>query len=148
MTQLATAHYALPLLASGQAQKEITHNEALVLIDALLGGAIESTLLSEPPATLEEGMMWIVGPHATGAWTTQEGRLALWSEGGWRFLQNTIGSLFWDKSRNAFIILRSQGWSMPISLDIPTGGTVIDIEARAAFASVRDMLVTLGLAVP
>ena len=36
MVGLETRRCGLPLLAVSQAEKEITHNEALVLIDALL----------------------------------------------------------------------------------------------------------------
>ncbi|MBL0914169.1 MAG: response regulator, partial [Sphingopyxis sp.] len=46
MTDLPrTARYSLPLLALAQAQKEVTHNEALVLLDAMMPGL-------DGPATL------------------------------------------------------------------------------------------------
>jgi hypothetical protein len=32
----ASARFELPFIMAGQAQKEITHNEALVLIDAVM----------------------------------------------------------------------------------------------------------------
>lgn len=44
MPQIQTARYQLPFLAVGQAQKEITHNEALVLLDALISATIISEL--------------------------------------------------------------------------------------------------------
>ena len=36
-----SARLAMPLLAAGQAQKEIWHNEALAMVDLLLQGAVE-----------------------------------------------------------------------------------------------------------
>lgn len=40
---------ALPYLAAGQAQKHVTVNEALRLLDALVQAAVESAALSAPP---------------------------------------------------------------------------------------------------
>ena len=45
----ASDRFALPLLHAGQAQKEITHNEALQLIDMLLHPYAESASLTAPP---------------------------------------------------------------------------------------------------
>ena len=45
----ATPRWGLPLLFAGQAQKEIFHNEALMLVDALLHGRVESADLGAPP---------------------------------------------------------------------------------------------------
>jgi hypothetical protein len=45
-----SARYALSLLHSRQAQKEVTHNGAIAGIDALLHLAVESRALSTQPA--------------------------------------------------------------------------------------------------
>ncbi len=148
MTQLATPLHALPLLASGQAQKEITHNEALIIIDALLGGTIESASLAVPPDMPEAGAMWLVGSNATGLWTGQSGRLALWTEGGWRYVSPRVGCRFYDKSRSTVICLQENGWSNPVALPLASGGALIDVEARAMLTNIKDILVSLGLAVP
>ena len=148
MTQYVTPVHALPLLASGQAQKEISHNEALILIDALLGGVIENALLSEPPDAPAPGALWLVAEGASGAWAGESGRLALWTQGGWRFVSPRIGCRFFDKSRHIILCLYEYGWNTPISLNLPSGGGVIDAEARATLANIKDILISLGLAVP
>lgn len=147
MMPMTTPNHRLPLLASGQAQKEITHNEALCLIDALLGGVIETASLSAPPVSVPLGAVWLVGAEPGGAWSGQAGQLAIATEGGWRFVSPRMGCRFFDKSRAAIICLKENGWSVPIPLNLPQGGSVVDVEARATLANLKDILNSLGLAV-
>jgi hypothetical protein len=50
----------LPLIASNQAQKHITHNEALVKVDALIQLAVISQTLTSPPGSPAEGDRYII----------------------------------------------------------------------------------------
>jgi len=68
---------SLPYLAPAQAQKHVTHNEALGLLDAVVQLAVQSRSQTEPPADPAPGARYIVPPGATGAWSGQEGMLAL-----------------------------------------------------------------------
>jgi hypothetical protein len=77
---------ALPLLVSGQAQKELTHNEALLLIDMALMPLVESAGLNAPPSAPQIGQCWIIGSSPTGAWSGAANHLAAWTAGGWRTL--------------------------------------------------------------
>src|SRR3546814_11391087 len=86
-----TPRFALPLLAVAQAQKEVTHNEALTLLDALVHAAIEAGPLATPPASPAVGQCWIVDAAATGAWTGEGSAIAIWTAGGWRFAAPRAG---------------------------------------------------------
>ena len=55
-----TARLGLPLLATGQAGKEVTHNEALALIDLALGAGVAAIGPDSPPAEPVVGQTWIV----------------------------------------------------------------------------------------
>jgi len=132
----ATPRFGLPLLAVAQAQKEVTHNEALSLLDALLHAAVEAGPLSAPPAAPAEGQCWIVGAAPTGAWAEQEGAIALWTAGGWRFLAPREGMR---------VRLDDGAWIGPDVVAAPSGGTVIDVEARAALAALILSLEAQGL---
>ena len=46
----ATSRLNLPLMAAGQSQKEVTHNEALLRIDLLVQTTVMSGPQSTPPA--------------------------------------------------------------------------------------------------
>jgi hypothetical protein len=61
-----TPHLALPLIAAAQAQKHVTHNEALFAVDALLHCAVKDKDLAAPPASPAEGDRYIVAGAATG----------------------------------------------------------------------------------
>ncbi len=86
MSEDLSPHLALPFLLPAQAQKHVTVNEALARLDALVQLAVSHRDLSAPPAGPEEGARYIVGPQASGDWTGQEGRIALFAGGGWLFL--------------------------------------------------------------
>ncbi len=72
MTDLPrTARYSLPLLALAQAQKEVTHNEALVLLDAMVHAAVVAGPVADPPSSPDEGQCWLVASGASGVWAGQ-----------------------------------------------------------------------------
>ena len=156
--------FGLPFLLPGQAQKELFHNEALLLLDAAVQAAVEGGPLAAPPSAPEPGQCWIVGPPASGAWAGRENALAVWSEGGWRFLAPPAGTSVWDKADAVPRLWDGTVWSegrircaglsiagktvvgprQPAILN-PSGGTIIDAEARAALASVIATLMSHGL---
>ena len=63
-----TTHLGLPYLAAAQAQKHVTHNEALSRLDAVVQLAVIDTTLTVPPGSPAEGDRYIVADGATGAW--------------------------------------------------------------------------------
>lgn len=78
-----TSRLALPAIEAAQAQKHVTHNEALVLIDATTQLAVENRTLAAPPGSPGEGACYIPTQGATGAWSGWGGQIALFSGGGW-----------------------------------------------------------------
>lgn len=141
----ATPRLGLPLLAVAQAQKEVTHNEALVALDALVHAAVEAGPIAAPPTTPAEGQCWIVGPAATGEWSGQEGAIALWTVGGWRFLPPREGMRVVRLADRARIRYDGGEWTEPDTIIAPSGGAVIDVEARAALAALILSLEAQGL---
>jgi hypothetical protein len=80
-----TPRLALPLLEGGQAQKHVTVNEALALLDAFGAGAVASRTRATPPSAPAEGALHIVGAGGEGAWAGRDGMLAAFLNGGWAF---------------------------------------------------------------
>lgn len=141
----STPRLALPLLAVAQAQKEITHNEALTLLDALVHAAVVAGPLADPPADFAEGQCWIVGPTPTGAWTGQAAAIAFRTAGGWRFAAPRDGMRVTRLSDGSQLRFDGGIWAGPATISPPTGGSTIDSEARSAIAGLLLHLEAHGL---
>jgi hypothetical protein len=148
----------------GQAQKELYHNEALTRIDIALHAAVEGEPVATPPADPAVGEGWIVGAGATGEWSGKDESLACWTDGGWRFVVPVPGMCVWNKAAEHRIHWTGSGWSTgelrvkslfvgghqvvgerQPAVPSPSGGTVIDEEARAAVAAIGAALKSHGL---
>jgi hypothetical protein len=62
----ATTHLLLPYILAAQAQKHVTHNEALRLLDGLVQLSVLDRDLTAPPGSPADGDRYIVGSGATG----------------------------------------------------------------------------------
>ena len=57
----------LPYLEASQAQKHVTHNEALRLLDAIVRTRVTQQGLTAPPGSPADASVYIPGSGATGA---------------------------------------------------------------------------------
>ena len=142
--QARTARFDLPLLFSGQSQKEFTVNEALYRVASLLHPVIEERR-SVPPSSPEEGKSWLVDAGASGAWEGRAGALASWSGGDWVFVQPVDGLRCYDRSSGTTLFHDGE-WQVPSMPELPTGGSTQDSEARAAIAGLVEALRNAGIA--
>ncbi|KAB1076927.1 DUF2793 domain-containing protein [Methylobacterium soli] len=79
-----TRNLALPLIAAGQAQKHVTHNEALGLLDALVQLACLDKDRAAPPASPAEGDRYLVtAANPGGAWAGLSGQVVRFEDGVW-----------------------------------------------------------------
>jgi len=106
----------LPLLAAAQAQKHITHNEALLLIDAATQLSVVSRGLASPPATPPDGARYLVGTGATGAWAGADGRIAVAQAGGWVFLSPRAGWRMWVEAEARLLVFDGAAWINPLTV--------------------------------
>jgi hypothetical protein len=72
---MPTPRLGLPYIAQGQAQKEVTHNEALILLDIVSGGGVLDRDLNVPPISPASGDAYIVGPSPSGVWAGRAGSI-------------------------------------------------------------------------
>ena len=147
-----TPRFRLPLLIPGQGQKEITHNEALLLLDAAIGSVAERRDIISPPTDAVEGQCWLVPPGAMLDWQGRSDQLAVWSAGGWRFLALPEGSTVFVNGEQRRIRRVGGAWlddgpagAPAAAVERPAGGMVVDAEARATINLLIDRMGSLGL---
>lgn len=76
----------MPFLEEGQANADITHNEALLILDTLVQTRVKDKDLNTPPVSPAEGDRYIVAAVATGDWTGNEDKIAFFFGGIWKFI--------------------------------------------------------------
>ncbi|CAN5613807.1 hypothetical protein BH10PSE14_BH10PSE14_08840 [soil metagenome] len=164
MSDDRSARLALPLLAAGQAQKEVTHNEAAILLDLLVQPAVVAVGADTPPTAPDEGDCWILGTSPTGDWAGHAKAIAGWTAGGWRFAAPIEGMTAWVAESGCAACFAAGSWIMgdlagarvvidgvPVvgaqsgAITEPTGGSFVDAEARSAITSILAALRGHGL---
>lgn len=156
-----TARLGLPMLAAGQAQKEVTHNEALLAIDRLLCLAVRSRSTVAPPGQVDDGECYIVPTGNTG-WGAAAGSLMCRDGSGWATVAPMPGMLAYVGDERALLLFDGE-WSSqlpvaglaiagrtlltaaPRALAAATGGTIVDVEARATLAALIAALAEQGI---
>lgn len=108
----------LPYLQAAQAQKHVTHNEALRRLDGLVNLTVEDRSRSVPPANPAEGAAYLVAAGATGLWAGWSGDIAIWADGAWMRLSARIGWRIWVIAEQLMLVRLVAGW---VSLDAAMG---------------------------
>lgn len=107
---MATPNLTLPLMAAAQAQKHVTHNEALRVLDSIVQLAVVA-VTSSPPGSPAEGERHIVGGSATGAFAGHATEIAVWQSGGWVFVVPQVGWRAWDIGAEALRVWTGTAWT-------------------------------------
>ena len=158
----ATPRLGLPLIAAGQSQKDVTHNEAVLALDRMVALAVVSRSQSVPPTNPGPGETYIVPPGATAAWNQPEGTLVQWQNPGWR-PQPPRDGLFALVLDEGVMLIHRSGWQSawpvasldiggrtilaapPVTIAAPTGGATVDVEARSTLAALIEALGAQGI---
>jgi hypothetical protein len=160
----SSIRFNFPFLAPGQAQKELYHNEALQLLDIVVAACVEEPPRSSPPSSPAVGASYLVAGGATRPWAGFDGHIAAFTKGGWRFVPPQEGLQAMDRSSGSMAQFREGRWEIgtlvgsKVVLDGqqvvsargaaipgPTGGTVVDPQARGAIQAILDRLQEHGL---
>jgi hypothetical protein len=100
----------LPYLAASQAQKHVTVNEALRLLDAVTQLSVKSRGLNAAPVSPAEGDRYIVGAAPTGAWAGRALDIAFFEGGAWSFLDPREGFLAWSDADDSVFVYTGGAW--------------------------------------
>lgn len=142
----STPALGLPLLIAGQAQKEFFVNQALCLLDALHDRAVTASQ-NAPPESPAEGSCYRITAPAGAAWSGRDDHIAVMIGGDWRFIAPREGTQVFDREAGHELVFRA-GWKRPTAPVAPSGGTVVDLEARTAIGALIQALLTVGMIGP
>ncbi len=130
---------ALPFIQPSQAQKHVTHNEALATLDTVVQLAVEAVEATIPPAAPEGGEVWAIGPAPEGAWAGQAGRVATLIDDTWRFIAPQEGWIALDKSTGRLLRQAGGDWA---PLAPPDLVNLAGVGINAGFDAVNRLTVT------
>lgn len=133
----------LPLLFAGQAQKEFFVNQSLAMIDALIPRTVIGTA-AIPPIDVADGQSYIVEDQGTSDWAGHDHSLALRIAGAWQFIKPVEGMCVFSRQDGQILLYRTS-WVAVSEPENPSGGSVVDTEARAALTALIESLKAIGI---
>lgn len=101
---------SLPYILPAQAQKHVTHNEALRLLDVIVQLSVLARDLALPPTTAVQGDRYIVPMGAQGDWAQNQGHIALYQDGAWQFFAPNIGWTAWVAAESVLASYDGATW--------------------------------------
>ncbi len=101
----------LPYIAAAQAQKHITHNEAIRALDALVQLAVKDRDLATPPPSPAEGDQYIIAANATGDWAGHDLEVTAFQDGTWMFYAPMVGWTSWVEDETQSVAWNGSTWT-------------------------------------
>lgn len=126
----STSRLALSTLEVSQNQKEVTVNNSLHKIDALLMPVALSLGDTAPPGSPVNGDIYVIGASPTGAWTGKANNVTYYVN-GWNFIAPFEGMLFWVADENTFYVFNGTAWTIFGSGGTAGSFTTLGVNATA-----------------
>lgn len=137
---------AMPFLQAAQAQKHVTHNDALAVLDAVVMLAVLDRDLASPPASPPDGSRYLIAGGSADAWAGQDGKIAAWRDGAWAFHAPKEGWLLWVADEDVLLVFDGAAWNGCPTQNAALMGvnTAADTTNRLAVASDAVLLTNAG----
>ena len=104
-----TTTLGMTLVEPSQAQKEVTINQALICLDALLSGAVLDKDLAAPPTSPTAGMVYIIAASPTGAWVGHAKAITYFDQ-VWHFITPQTSMRVWVKDESQYYEYSGTAW--------------------------------------
>ena len=105
-------HLLLPYIVAAQAQKHVTHNEALRVLDAVVQLSVLDRDLTTPPGSPIDGDRYIVASGGTGLWAGWDQNVTTWVDGVWMRLVPRPGWLTWIADEATVAVWTGTIWKL------------------------------------
>lgn len=135
---MTTPKLQMQELVVGQAGKELTHNQALAVLDQLAQAVVVDKDLASPPGSPANGAMYIVAASATGDWSGHSGKLAYWltTVAAWTFITPADGWSVWVTDEAVRYELKAGAWV------VATGGGGVSLPVVQTFTGAKTLALT------
>ena len=107
-----TVHLGLPTIEGAQAQKHVTHNEALGILDALVMLSVIDRDVAAPPGSPAEGDRYLVKPPGSGGFAGKDNQVAHYIDGGWSFHAPAMGWVCYVEDEATLIAWNGSSWQV------------------------------------
>ncbi len=143
-----TSRLELPYILPSQAQKHVTHNEALQRLDAITQLTIIREV-SEPPQDAEDGDCFLIAFAPAGEWERQAGKIAFRQDDAWIYLVPREGWQAWFRDTGRTKVLLKRNWQ---DIPLPATGAFqqlgvnasADVQNRLTVASPASLFTNVG----
>lgn len=124
-----TARFSLPFIMPAQAQKHLTHNEALRVLDLFLHLCIQDDTLITPPETAHENDAYIIPDGAIDEWSGRINQIAVFWDGAWQFFVPAAGWVAWIKTTQKVAVFDGNAWTISTT----SGGAAVGPSGKSAY---------------
>ncbi len=139
-----TPNLSIPYLAAAQAQKHVTHNEAIRSLDALVQIGVQDRDLTAPPAAPAEGDRYIIAATGTVEWSGKDNEIAAFQDNAWMFYAPQEGWLAWVADEDKLFVFDGTVWSEVSG----SGGGSVNPVALVGVNATADMTDRLSVSAP
>ena len=105
-----TPNLILPYIMPAQAQKHVTHNEAIRALDCIVQLTVVTRGAASPPGSPADGTRHIVAAGATGIWAGRTGQIAAFQDGAWIFYAPREGWRAWIADEGVLAAWNDTAW--------------------------------------
>lgn len=132
-----TGRLLLPYILQSQSQKEVTHNDALNILDVLIQAVVQDVGLNTPPGSPTVGQCWVVGSSPTGAWVGKASQIAQAVDGGgWFFVAPFKRLKLWNETTDEYVMFDGTNW-VPQGLLLKETGEHLRVEHKTEDVTVN-----------
>lgn len=110
-----SAILALPYIQPSQAQKHVTHNQAISQLDIIVQLSVAGFDATTPPALPADGELHALGAAPTAEWAGHGNELAAWIDGSWLFVIPRTGWRAWGQATGELRIWDGGAWVLPVA---------------------------------
>ncbi len=118
-----TPRLNLPYIMPAQAQKHVTHNEALIRLDGIVQLSCIELARETPPETPNQNDRYCIGLNPNGVWQNKANQIAVYQDKAWMFYRPNEGWTAWMQDQHAHYIFTNGDWvkTTDTNIDSETG---------------------------